>query len=578
MPKKHKPVYNHQGSSNYTHPSLGSSKGPTVNSPPPPPATVNERLSQLRREQASAEQAQQQADFASRSVQRSVPPSLGGILGVPESAPPAPKAGARQRTRLRTPGPAPPRSWLDGSSSHGHGSVARSHQFGEKKCTSRPRASRHFGFVESVRQRLIPRQSLLHHVLKTLATNWQSVDDDGLWFLSECPGYIRSTLISYISSFGPEEGLSPRALEILLSNSESVDCLDLTALAGWTISIKSTTAILTERSAQQASNDGETESWDAEEPTIPTSLSNIPLSGSSAITKLSLAQPPPTVSWTDLLALTSKVPTLTHLSLSQWPFPTRTPNLVNATTSSPAGNTFAASGTSIYSLLDGDLTEARALLRQFSRSTYCLKHLDLTGCPWLQALLPDQVSMPSRGVLHHTRMNDDHWTAPQPTVRTGPDWLGSWKNLTFLNIAQMTPADALPHVTAYSFSESHPRSRESMNASVERQRLMDQLRSLAQSSQIDGKVTIAAGGIGYEWRSQQSCNTMCNACGGLVGSMEGIVGKCHVCEAWAANAKRVTDAWTEEQVKLRDVAIGIQRIRRTSAAPMLEISLGWELV
>ncbi|KAF4548787.1 Hypothetical protein D9617_25g061170 [Elsinoe fawcettii] len=541
MPKKHKPTYSNKSSSFYIHPSLGSSKTAAASSPPPPPATVNERLQQLRREQTSAEQTQSQIELAARTSQRSIPPSLGGILGVPESAPPAPKPGTRQRTRFRTPGPAPPRSWLAGGNIY-HGSVARSARtFGDKKCLSRPRASRHLGFLEAVGETLIPQQSLLHHSLKALARNWQAVDDDGLWYLSEFPAHVRSALVSYISCFGPEEGISPRALAILLRNSDSIECLDLTALAGWTVSLKSVTSILTERSNQAHSDDEEPESWDADETTSAASLSELSPGVPLIITKLSLAQPPPTISWNDLLALTSKVPTLTHLSLAEWPFPTKTPNMINATTVVP-GSTIAAAGSSMYSLLFGDLTEARALLRQFSKTTYCLKYLDLSGCEWTEALLPEPISVRSPGAFRPPRLsdNDEDWTDTPITVMTGPDWLGSWRRLTHLRMAQSTPPQSLAQIAEFEFAETHHSNREFNERSYIKQKLVDYLTQYYGHSQSTtpkpfkwsprtrprrSDATVSE--LEWEWRPIDARKNWCNACSRLIGSMEGVTSKCH---------------------------------------------------
>lgn len=583
MPKKHKLTFNQNGSVNYVHPSLSSNKSSTPSSPPSS-STVNERLQRLRREQASAESKQKQRDLALGLNQHSVPPSLGNILGVPESAPPVPTAGARQRTRFRTPGPAPPRSWLNSN----HGSCPSltnqsSRRFGEQKCVSRPRPNRHDDFLHTVGAQTIDQRSLIHHVLRAIARSWLSIDDDGLQYLSECPSYVRTALVSYISFYGPEEGLSPRAMEALLHDSEDIDCLDLTALAGWSVSLKSVNKIVSRKVAPRETHDDDLESWDAGG--SPTgSLSGLSLTPTIAITKLSLGQPPPTVLWNDLMTLTSNLPTLTHLSLAHWPFPTKTPGLTNASTSSPSGQTFSASGSTLYSTLDGDFTEARALLRQFSRNTYCLRYLDLTGCEWTRALLPNQEVRLPRNPLHPRGENEDQWTSGPPTINSGPDWLGSWKGISLLRLAQSEVPESLPLVTGFDFSSSHPARGPSMDASFVRRDVLTYLTEHHSSGSVSTKRRPMQGagrgsvgqGLGLEWRPAESRNKTCTACDQLIGSLEGMVGKkCNVCEAWHSHAKKLADAWIEKEVQLRDIARSIKAIRKAGNGPGLAIDLGW---
>ncbi|PNS18038.1 Polyphosphoinositide phosphatase [Sphaceloma murrayae] len=587
MPKKHKPIFNNKGTANYVHPSLGSSK-PAASDSPPPPATVNERLRQLRREQASAETKQKQIELASSSSQPSVPPSLGGILGVPESAPPPPQPGTRPRTRLRTPGPAPPRSWLTGGHGTYHDSVTRSaRRFGNSKCVSRLRPNGLHGFQKAVGEPTISDRSLLHHALKSIARSWALIDDEGLRYLSECPSHIRTALVSYIACFGPEDGVSPRALEMLLDSADPIKCLDLTCLAGWSVSLKALVGMLHRKTSPRNSVSEERESWDSGSSSSEASISGLTLRTPVVITKLSLAHPPPSVLWNDLMNLTTHLPTLTHLSLAQWPFPTKTPGLATATTTNSMGQTFAATGTSMYAMLDGDLVEARALLRLFSRSTYCLKYLDLTGCDWIRALLPNREAAPSRGLYHRSGIDSaDSWSDTPQSISSGPDWLGSWKGISYLRIAQVQQPDVLPLVTGFDFSTSHPARGPSMDASFVRR---DVLTYLTEHHGSPGAANFAkrrpppgvgcgstARGLGLEWRPSESRHKPCNACGELIGSLEGMIGKkCNVCEAWHGNAKRVFDDWIEKEVHLRDFARGIKAVRKQGNGPGLAVDLGW---
>jgi hypothetical protein len=115
MPKKHSPAYT-TTKPNYVHPSLQSSRAAT-SSAPAEPQTVNQRIAQLRRDQAPRATLEQRNELSSVVSSRTVPPDLRRILHIPEVNAPKPKAGTRLRTRglggaRPPPGPAAPSSWL----------------------------------------------------------------------------------------------------------------------------------------------------------------------------------------------------------------------------------------------------------------------------------------------------------------------------------------------------------------------------------------------------------------------------------------------------------------------------------
>jgi hypothetical protein len=115
MPKKRAPAYT-TTKPNYVHPSLQSSRA-TTSSAPSEPQTVNQRIAQLRREQAPRATIEQRNEMHSVVSSRTVPPDLRRILHIPEVNAPKPKAGTRLRTRgpggaRPPPGPAAPTSWL----------------------------------------------------------------------------------------------------------------------------------------------------------------------------------------------------------------------------------------------------------------------------------------------------------------------------------------------------------------------------------------------------------------------------------------------------------------------------------
>jgi hypothetical protein len=113
MPKKHTPAYA-KTKPTYVHPSLQSSRAST-SSAPPSAQTVNDRIAQLRREQAPRATPEQRDEIAS-AVNRTVPPELRRILHIPEVNAPKPKPGGMRRRAVGgarpPPGPAAPHSWL----------------------------------------------------------------------------------------------------------------------------------------------------------------------------------------------------------------------------------------------------------------------------------------------------------------------------------------------------------------------------------------------------------------------------------------------------------------------------------
>lgn len=118
MPKKHTAAYT-TAKPNYVHPTLQSSRH-TASSAPTEPQTVNQRIAQLRREQAPRASIEQRNEMNSAVSSRTVPPDLRRILHIPEVNAPKPKAGTRLRARgpggtRPPPGPAAPISWLHSS-------------------------------------------------------------------------------------------------------------------------------------------------------------------------------------------------------------------------------------------------------------------------------------------------------------------------------------------------------------------------------------------------------------------------------------------------------------------------------
>jgi hypothetical protein len=182
------------------------------------------------------------------------------------------------------------------------------------------------------------------------------------------------------------------------------------------------------------------DSWDDDEaendnldPTanaLPSQI-NIPIFPN--LTRLSLAHPGQWASWSDLLTVSTKLNTLTHLSLAYWPRPSTTPNAATTSMVSKHTKPISLGGSHFYSDLDDDWHEAANVLRRLSLNTYCLKWLDLEGCTWHKALTwdfpqPDRIG--GRGV----RTGEDEWAHTH--TFPGPDWSAAWRQIEYLNLFQ----------------------------------------------------------------------------------------------------------------------------------------------
>jgi hypothetical protein len=201
------------------------------------------------------------------------------------------------------------------------------------------------------------------------------------------------------------------------------------------------TAAPKEKSAIEVAESWEDETEEADDSALFTTIS-IPFFPN--LTRLSLAHPGATASWTDLLAISVHLNTLTHLSLAYWPRPSTTPNA--ATTSMVSRHaTVSLGGSHFYSDLDDDWHEAANILRRLSLNTYCLKYLDLEGCSWIKALTWNMSTQPSPNDLS-SNGDTDEW------VRTltfpGPDWNAAWRQIERINLFQGWIPAHLPSLQA----------------------------------------------------------------------------------------------------------------------------------
>ncbi|KAI9043858.1 uncharacterized protein KD926_002749 [Aspergillus affinis] len=469
MPKKH---HNHSFSkpASTAHHTLASSgpRGsndrfrPSQASSNAESSSVNDLINHLRRTQVSPRTAEDGQESPFRQIaSRSVHPSLRNLLELPEIPPPRPRPGARRvgiggRPSRRTAGPPPPESWLLGNAAGDNSEDNEAAGLGNSQ------TERIIYRLDRLPGKTMPeRHTLLHTVLKSMASHWVwHVHYDGQ-FLDTLPSHIKMLLLSYIGIYardqaiaGVMQGLRPLFEKQQLDSQDEEDGfdrlrhesevvrLDLGSAIGRWISVNQLShELVASRGSTPAQHKQELvpSSWDAEadedgdKPTsadhsapLPQTLSQGPRFHN--LRYLSLAHPT-AANWNSLINLLSRLSTLTHLSLAYWPVPAVTPNAM-----APTARAWTFSHTA-----DDDWAEAAGVLRRLARATYCLKWIDLEGCgDWLDALNCNSIGP-----------NGETYTS-------GPEWNGSWRNIEFVRLGPgwLPPIDDSELLPAYSSSRS----------------------------------------------------------------------------------------------------------------------------
>ncbi|KAK0390978.1 hypothetical protein NLU13_0480 [Sarocladium strictum] len=384
MPKKRQSLKSFKPSTAAT-PAPASSSGATNDSP----RSVNELLADLRRTAPGSSSS----PYASANTP-TVPPVIREILQIPETPAPPPRRPARARYdeqgRRLPAGPPPPRSWLasrlGNALSTGLESRLRGTSLDVHSSSALPGTN------------LPARGSLIDLILRAMAHDWTTHRAYNYFYLYYLPSHLKPALIRYVGS-ASNEGISAADLRAILkppegddddaddddAYNEQVTYLDLSGSVGYSLKLKEVTQMLFPSAERSIPSEPE-ESWEGSvTPPIPSG----PLV--PHLTHLSLALRPGKVdgaSWKQLIALSAKARTLTHLSLAHWPRPCFTPRAQFSSVSSPQGRNIPYSGTSYYShSIDDDWSEALLVLRMLSRNAYALEYLDLTGCEsWFRAL------------------------------------------------------------------------------------------------------------------------------------------------------------------------------------------------
>ena len=380
--------------------------------------SVNELLTRQRFEAASISQFQA-AQYSNRSqISRSVPPSLREVLDLPEVTSPKPRRlnpqpGLRMR---RIPGPPPPQSWLDtnhSSTREQHASrTAPSDNALERQCMSQASIS------------LPHKGSLAYMCLKGLVQTWSDKSEDEKQDYVMLYPHLKEALLSFA---GICETHSPAAqmLQYLFPSSDQV-CddpnrstdreqelsFDLNNTINSTFSMKQVGRKLVTRARPttvfrqcQEREDDMIDSWDSipEAHQIALSSPGVPVRSIRprlifpSLKSLSLAIRPENsqyASWAELLEIVDALATLESLSLAWWPKPSYV-RYFHQTSSIRRGPASVSPMNRMFALIpdasgvrgtDQEWEEATRILRTLSRSLYCLKKLNVTGCyPWLAA-------------------------------------------------------------------------------------------------------------------------------------------------------------------------------------------------
>jgi len=573
MPKKHKHVFTNVKSSNdYVHPSLGKGNN-KVNTPvsPPGPVGVSERLQQLRIEQGGCKSLEEISDLSGEYTQRSSTVDVINVLGLQELT--CSRSANRPLIRLRSriPGPAPPKSWTENSS--GYDGIGR------RQAGLRSRPKQPCQFIIDIGQDAPDAKSLVHVCLKKIAEEWKCMDEDILSFLQTCPQTIRKSLVGYISFYGTEDGLSARELGYLIGSGRGTcSTLDLQGLIGWSISMKELINIVGRLKKSSSSlddyKDDISNSWGDDEHDIQNTMSpSIPTSVyPQLITKLSLGDTPSTISWNDLLTLTTHLSSLTHLDLSSWPYPTRVPNLIHTTISS-MGYTVEASSEK-YSSLDNNYQQASSVLRQLAKNTHRLEHLILRNCSWYHALLPPA-----------SRSSDSSWSNVTVSSKPqGPGWTTSWSLLSTLVLSHASP-ESLPIIPLFpafsAFTPSHEKKTDVQESLIRYLFSHPVYRAgfpfgflLSDMNLRNETPSEARGGVKV-WRNITLYGNKCNSCGGIIGNDK----ECIVCKNILENGMLVFRDWLSREEDAIRVGLEIRKLRKEVAGmKWLRLDFGWRAI
>jgi hypothetical protein len=322
----------------------------------------------------------------------SMPSEISQLLDLPDTPTPRPRTRrpVDAEGRRLPAGPPPPNSWLQSSRWAPVGSSTQQrYSEGRKRCE--------LGSLPGIAE-FPAHSSLMATCLRHMARDWIVQRDYNRYYLATLPTNVRTILLSYIAVYGPEDGIGYEGLKSILlpqdgtfdgfGGNDDFERLDLSGSLGRSVFFKHIQELIAPAKKDEDSG----ESWEAVAGTIPKSL-NIPF---HSLKYLSLSNPPRNISWVKFLAFAPSVPTVTHLSLANWPTPCLTPNSATTTMSSLYMSNLQYGSTNFYShTIDNDWSEAASILRRLSKALYSLSYIDVSGCvDWFPALRWDSPDSP----------------------------------------------------------------------------------------------------------------------------------------------------------------------------------------
>ena len=354
-------------------------------------------------------------------------------------------------------GPPPPRSWT----------VPERRRINTTKPVSDRR--RPHGVKAAFPDGQLPEpRSLFHHVLRNIAVEWDWHLAYDHYYLATLPTWLKMYLLSYVACYGPDEGcgmaglrtvfaerhdIEPQLGEFLDESAASnleVTQLDLTGSIGRSITLKQLdkfisnknkgdkhrgTKNLREYQLAPASapnvQDNIPESWDQDTRLLgiksPSPTDSLILRFPN-LTRLSLADPSPQVSWSDLLNfMKSWGAQLSHLSLANWPGPT----LPSAPT-----NIYSTTRITTFATLSSP-DEKAYLFRQLCRYTPELFCLNLERCEgWFPSVLETLCGSLRDDAFSPLNRDDPGVGSRGKTVAAKALINTSWRKLKFIKLDQ----------------------------------------------------------------------------------------------------------------------------------------------
>jgi hypothetical protein len=431
------------------------------------PKSVQQRLEESRREasrpKSSFEAIERIKCVNSVATTSTKPLETRELLQIPETASIQQRRRRNARGQRGPAGPPAPRSWGLASSCF---APARITSLARQEMEDALVVEFDLGFSRIAKindqklasHKLPSKGSLKYYSLKTMAKAWPEIKEYYYPEDFEClETGIKSALLTYLGRYQME--INREDLDILFRDRDSKDLkrLDLTDIVGKQLTVKDVSKFLanpknsptirdidqTMTTVSSAIHEDKFESWEDEANLIEAQLISKTIGGSAFIhlTHISLANPGPNVSWSDLLELAPKLNLLTHLSLAYW----RTPLLRRDTSiSTPEALQRLGLGRSrsVSEAERTDWDEPAHVLRSLSKSTYSLEWLDLEGCnEWLPALAVSDghgsaiPNSPTHSTVSSSSDEDALWRDGIVAQAKGPDWNGSWSKLKYVRIA-----------------------------------------------------------------------------------------------------------------------------------------------